>query len=82
MANIPGNQNNAGRSLIEMIQAELDRKMAQWLSSKDQRTDILRGQIRGLAISLSILLRPYDELKSTAKLMEKASKERVKSNGN
>lgn len=79
MAEIPGNQNNAGRSLIEMIQEELDRKMAQWLSSKDQ---VLRGQIRGLAISLSILLRPYDELKSTAKLIEKASKERVKSGGN
>lgn len=85
MADIPGNQNNKGRSLMKIMQDELDEKMLEWTeldyTNRDKKVK-LRGEVRGLAIGLAIILRPYDDRIAVAKKIEKYSLKRIRSNAN
>lgn len=83
LANIPGDQNNKGRSLMKIMQDELDQAMAAWTIMRRNEVDKkeiskARGVVRGYALSLAIILRPYDDRVTTAKLIEKASIERIR----
>lgn len=76
-------QSTKGRSLAKILQDELDEAMRIWLKLRKHEGDIekiakLRGQVRGMSLSLAIILRPYDDRVSTAKLIEKASMERIR----
>lgn len=84
---IRGGQNfpvkTAGRSLAKVMQDELDQAMAAWIMLRKNDVDKkeiskARGVVRGYALSLAIILRPYDDRVSTAKLIEKASMERIR----
>lgn len=78
---IKGGQNfpvkTAGRSLMKIMQDDLDIAMAKWLITKNAKD---RGVVRGLAIGLAIILRPYDDRISVAKKIEKHSLRRVQAN--
>lgn len=87
---IKGGQNfsvkTAGRSLAKVMQDELDQAMSAWLimrRNEVERKEIskARGVVRGYALSLAIILRPYDDRVTTAKLIEKASMERIRNVG-